>query len=62
MSRQIWGMALFVLGLLVVADGLLGVVQQNTGTIRLIYIGLGAFLVVRGLYVWWPFGRQRKDD
>jgi hypothetical protein len=55
-------MALFVLGLLVVADGLLGVVQQNTGTIRLIYIGLGAFLVVRGLYVWWPFGRQRKDD
>jgi hypothetical protein len=61
MNRQIWGIALFALGSLVIADGLLGLVQQNTGTTRWIYIGLGAFLVVRGLFVWWPFRKQNED-
>jgi hypothetical protein len=58
MNRQIWGMALFVLGALVVADGLAGFVQKNIGMIRWIYIGLGALLVVRGLFSWWPFRKN----
>jgi len=45
---------------LVVADGLAGFVQQNTGMIRWIYIGLGTLLVGRGLYYWWPL--QKKHD
>lgn len=61
MNRQIWGIALFALGSLVVADGLLGFVQQNIGATRWLYIGLGAVLVVRGLYVWWPFHKQNQD-
>lgn len=60
MNRQIWGMALLVLGALVVADGLVGFVQKNTGMLRWIYIGLGALLVGRGLYYWWPF--QKKHE
>ncbi|MDZ7288337.1 MAG: hypothetical protein ONB44_00185 [candidate division KSB1 bacterium] len=60
MNRQIWGIALFVLGLMVIADGLLGFVQKNTGLMRWIYLALGAWLVVRGLYVWWPRGRHEK--
>lgn len=55
MNRQIWGLALFVLGALVVADGLTGFVQKNTGMVRWIYVGLGALLVGRGLFYWWPF-------
>jgi hypothetical protein len=61
MNRQIWGVALFALGLLVIADGLFRVVQQNIGMVRWIYMGLGAFLVVRGIYVWWPFGKRNKE-
>lgn len=60
MNRQIWGIALLVLGALVVADGLAGFVQQNTGMLRWLYIGLGALLVVRGLYYWWPFQKINK--
>lgn len=52
MNRQIWGAALFLLGLLVVADGLFGLVQQNTGMIRFVYMGLGIILVIRGLFLW----------
>jgi hypothetical protein len=62
MNRQIWGVALFVLGLLVITDGVLGVLQQNTGTMRMLYIGLGALLVVRGLFTWWSSIRRRKED
>jgi hypothetical protein len=51
-------MALFVLGVLVVADGLGGFVQKNTGLLRWIYAGLGALLVVRGLFVWRPFRKN----
>ena len=58
MNRQIWGMALFVLGVLVVADGLAGFVQKNTGLLRWIYVGLGALLVVRSLFIWWPFRKE----
>ncbi|GEM_PF-5164315 len=61
MNRQIWGMALFVLGALVIADGLAGFVQTNTGMMRWIYVGLGALLVVRGLFVWWPFRKQNQN-
>ena len=62
MNRQIWGVALFVLGLLVAATGLLDVVQMKADIYRWIYIGLGAYLVVRGLYVWWPFSRKKNSD
>jgi len=58
MNRQIWGMALFVFGVLVVADGLAGFVQKNTGLLRWIYVGLGALLVGRGLFTWWPFRKN----
>ena len=58
MNRQIWGMALFVLGALVVADGWVGFLQKNTGMVRWIYVGLGALLVMRGLLVWWPFRKH----
>jgi hypothetical protein len=61
MNRQVWGIALFALGSLVIADGLLGFVQQNVGMMRWIYAGLGAVLVVRGFFVWWPFRRENKD-
>jgi hypothetical protein len=60
MNRQIWGMALFVLGALVVADGLAGFVQKNSGVLRWIYVGLGAVLVIRGLYYWWPFRQSNS--
>lgn len=60
MNRQIWGMALLVLGALVVADGLAGFVQKNTGMLRWLYTGLGALLVVRGFYYGWPFQKTNK--
>lgn len=60
MNRQIWGMALLVLGALVVADGLVGFVQKNTGILRWVYTGLGALLVARGFYYWWPFQKINK--
>jgi hypothetical protein len=61
MNRQIWGMALFVLGALVVADGLAGFVQKNSGVVRWVYVGLGAVLVIRGLYYWWPFRKSNSS-
>jgi threonine/homoserine/homoserine lactone efflux protein len=61
MSHPIWGIALFALGIVVIADGVLGFIQRNTGLTRWIYIGLGAVLVLRGLYVWWSFRQQSRD-
>ncbi len=61
MKRPIWGIILFAFGLMVVADGWLGFVQKNVGVLRWIYTGLGAVLVVRGLYVWRPFRKQNED-
>jgi threonine/homoserine/homoserine lactone efflux protein len=61
MNRQIWGMALFVLGALVIADGLAGFVQTHSGVMRWIYVGLGVLLVGRGLFVWWPFRKQNEN-
>ena len=58
MISQIWGVALLLLGLLVIADGYLQYIQQNTGFYRWVYIGLGVFLVIRGLYLWSPFSRR----
>lgn len=60
MNHQIWGMALFALGALVVADGVVGFVQKNTGMLRGLYIALGVLLVGRGLYYWWRFQKQNK--
>ena len=61
MNRQIWGIALFALGSLVIADGLLSFVQKNTGAIRWLYVGLGAVLVIRGLYVWRSFHKHKIE-
>ena len=61
MNHPIRGIVLFVLGLMVIADGLFGFIQRNTGLTRWLYIGLGALLVVRGLYVWRPFKKPNKD-
>jgi len=58
MISQLWGVALLTLGVLVIADGFLGIVQHNTGMIRWLYIALGVVLVFRGFYLWWPFRKK----
>jgi hypothetical protein len=59
MNHPIWGITLLVLGLLVIADGLFGFIQRQSGMLRWLYIGLGALLIVRGLHVWLT-SRQKK--
>lgn len=62
MMTRIWGMALFMLGLLVVAEGSFQILQKNTGFTRWLYIGLGLVLVVRGIMVSWPSTKKSSDD
>jgi threonine/homoserine/homoserine lactone efflux protein len=60
MNRQIRGFVLLGLGAFVIADGVASFIQKNTGAIRWIYIGLGAVLIVRGLFVLRPFRKNQK--
>lgn len=62
MMTRIWGMALLMLGLLVVAEGSFQILQKNTGFTRWLYIGLGLFLVVRGIMVSWPSRKKSSED
>lgn len=49
MSQKLWGVTLFTLGMLVIADGYLQIVRQSQGAFRWVYIALGVLLIVRGL-------------
>jgi hypothetical protein len=60
MNRPIRGIILLALGLMVIADGLFGFIHRNTGMMRWLYIGLGAVLVVRGIYVWQILRKQNE--
>jgi hypothetical protein len=51
MFRQLKGVVLFAFGAFAVADSFLGIVQKSSGPIRWVYFGLGAYLVVRGLFI-----------
>lgn len=64
MIAQLWGVTLMTLGLLVITDGYLGIVQQNTGLLRWLYMSLGLVLVIRGFMIMWPFFRPapKSDD
>lgn len=51
MFRQLKGVVLFAFGAFAVADSFLGIVQKSTGPIRWVYFSLGAYLIVRGLFI-----------
>ncbi len=62
MPMRLWGFAMLVLGLLVIAEGSFRLLQRDTGPPRWIYVALGVLLVVRGLYLTWPFRKQPPAD
>ena len=61
MGSQLWGISLLMLGLLVIMDGYIQYIQQQSGTMRWIYIALGVLLVIRGFYLWWPHIIKSKN-
>jgi hypothetical protein len=59
MFRPLKGVILFAFGAFAVADSFLGIVQQSTGQVRWLYLGLGIYLVVRGLFILKPMIQAR---
>ena len=59
MLVQLWGLSLFTLGALVIADAFLGFMQQSAGIMRWLYLTLGLLLVTRGLLIMKPFAPKR---
>ena len=59
MFRPLKGIILFAFGIFAVADSLLGIVQKSSGPVRWVYLVLGLYLVVRGLFIMKPFAKER---
>lgn len=59
MLNHIWGATMLLLGLLVVADGYLQYLHKTTGPLRWLYVFLGVVLVLRGIYLSWPFTKRQ---
>ncbi|MDZ7266569.1 MAG: hypothetical protein ONB48_03155 [candidate division KSB1 bacterium] len=62
MFMRLWGSALLLLGLSVIAEGSFHLLQRDSGLPRWLYVALGVVLVVRGLYLTWPFHKQPPAD
>jgi hypothetical protein len=59
MFRPLKGVVLFAFGIFAVADSFFGIVQKSAGPVRWLYLGLGLYLVARGLFIMMPFIKER---